>query len=112
VFPVGGAKSGQKTACNVEATNKEISVNPEPCNLGGKERRNTSHPIEFCGLLIQFWAFPVWELKYVMVSDLEITSLAWTGFLGYSRLLSYIPIAWIYLLLAFFFPYFILWENR
>lgn len=38
VFPLDGAKSGQKTACNVETTNKEIPINPEHCNLGGKER--------------------------------------------------------------------------
>lgn len=63
VFPLDGAKSGQKTACNVETTNKEISINPEHCNLGGKERGNKPHPIELCGLLIQFWTFPVWELK-------------------------------------------------
>lgn len=37
VFPPGGAKSGQKTACNVETTNKEISINPEHCNLGGRK---------------------------------------------------------------------------
>lgn len=63
IFPLGGAKSGQKTACNVETTNKEIQINREHCNLGNKERGNISHPIEFYSLLIQFWAFPVWELK-------------------------------------------------
>lgn len=47
VFPLGGAKSGQKSAWNVETTNKEIQINPEHSNLGGKQRGNKSHPIEF-----------------------------------------------------------------
>lgn len=68
--PLGGAKSGQKPTCNVETTNKEIQINPEYCNLGGKEKGNKSHSIEFCSLLIQFWAFPVWELKSVILSYL------------------------------------------
>ena len=68
--PLGGAKSGEKPTCNVETTNKEIQINPEYCNLGGKEKGNKSHSIEFCSLLIQFWAFPVWELKSVILSYL------------------------------------------
>lgn len=89
--PLGGAKSGQKPTCNVETTNKEIQINPEYCNLGGKEKGNKSHSIEFCSLLIQFWAFPVWGLKSVILSYLWV--LPGWGFFGSSHSLSCIPIA-------------------
>lgn len=70
---------------------KEIQINPEYCNLGGKEKGNKSHSIEFCSLLIQLWAFPVWELKSVILSYLWV--LPGWGFFGSSHSLSYIPIA-------------------
>lgn len=46
IFPLGGAKPGQKN-CMECGNHKEIQINPEHCSLGGKERGNKFHPIEF-----------------------------------------------------------------
>lgn len=109
VFPLGGAKSGQKTACNVETTNKEIQINREHCNLGNKERgRKHISSYWILRLVDTILGFPSVGIKVGHSPRLVDRQSC----MGCSYLLSYIPMALIYLLLVFFFPYFLLWESR
>lgn len=110
VFPLGGAKSGQKTACNVETANKEIKINPEYCNLGSKEKGNISS-YWILQLVDTILGFPSVGIK-VGHSPRLVDRQSCVDWVSAMLSLSYIPITLVYLLLVFFFPYSLLWENR